>query len=97
MSHSAVTAGTGWMLARQIGSARLREQAGYAHGRAVGEHDDEQAVELLALELAHDALGVLAVLDRRRDVDLGDAGERRGDVARRSAAWRSAMPGSMSS
>ena len=27
MSHSAVTGGTGWMLARQIGSSVLGEQA----------------------------------------------------------------------
>ena len=80
MSHAAVTAGTGWMLARQIGSGVSASSARDAHRRPVGEHHHEQAVEVARLEVAHHALGVGAVLDRRRDLDVGDVPERGGDL-----------------
>ena len=46
---------------RQLG---LRQQPGHAHRGPVGEHHDHDPVEVGVLELAHGALGVLAVLDR---------------------------------
>ena len=52
MSHADVTAGTGWMFARQTGSGVSASEARDAHRRPVGEHHDEQAVEAAAREVA---------------------------------------------
>ena len=76
MSHAVVTSGTGWMLARQIGSRVSASRARDPHGRPEGEHHHEQAVEVLRLELAHHPLGVGPVLDRVADDDVGHAGQR---------------------
>ena len=57
------------------GQPGLREQPRHPHGRAVGEHDDDHAVQVRVLELAHGALGVLAVLDGLARRELRDVGQ----------------------
>ena len=64
---------------RQLG---VRERARHAHARPVGEHDDEQPVEPLPLEVRDDAIDVVAVAGGRADLDVGDAGQGLAELAR---------------
>jgi hypothetical protein len=60
---------------------RFGQQPRDPHGRPVGEHHHHDPVEVGVLELAHRALGVLAVLDRLARDELGHVRKVRGDLA----------------
>jgi len=72
--------GLGLDVGQADGQPGLREQPGHPHRRAIGEHHHEHAVEVGVLELAHLALGVLAVLDGFGRDELTHAGQVRGKL-----------------
>ena len=81
MSHAGVTFGSGWMLARQMGS-RDSDSAARPASPPVGEHHHEDAVQTGVLELAHLTFGVLAVLDGLARDEVAHLREVRGQFRR---------------
>ena len=60
---------------------RVGERPSDAHRRAVGEHDHQQPVDPLVLELADGVVDAVAILDGCRDVHVGDPRQRSAEIA----------------